>query len=76
MVYSHLDYRIFDVLNKTYEWLLMVTMLLSSFGVKQENRQTDRHYDHYFSSANNLKIPFRGLFTYSFKKPSKHEQDI
>lgn len=65
MVYSHLDCRIFDVLNKTSEWLLMVAMLLSSFRVKQENRQTDRYYDNCLSSANNLKIPFRDLFTYS-----------
>jgi len=77
MVYSHLDCcRIFSILNKTYEWLLMVAMLLSSFGVKQENRQTDRYYDHCLSSANNLKIPFRYLFTYSLKELSKHEQDI
>jgi len=37
MIYSQLDCRILEVLNKTYEWLLMVAMLLSSFRVKQEN---------------------------------------
>jgi hypothetical protein len=41
MVNSRLDCTIFDVLDKTYEWLLMVAMLLSIFGVKQENRRTD-----------------------------------
>jgi len=47
--------------------------LLSSLGVKQENRQTDRYYDHRLSSANNLKMPFRDLFTYSLKESPKHE---
>lgn len=54
----------------------MMAMLLSSFGAKQENRQTDRYYDHRLSSANNLKIPFRDLFIYSIKDSPKHEQDI
>jgi len=50
--------------------------MLSSFGVKDENTQRDRHYDHCLSSANNLKLPFRDLFTYSLKESPKHEQDI
>jgi hypothetical protein len=61
MVY--LDCRIFDLLNKTYEWLLMVVMLLSNFGVEQENRPKDRYYDHCLSSANkNILQRFVNLF--------------
>jgi len=76
MVYSHLNCRSFNLLNKTYEWLLTMATLLSSFGVKQENRQMDRYYDHRLSSANSVKITFRDLFTYSVKESPKHEQDI